>query len=402
LQRYSLTLVAGLGGALGVAYAAASHGAAAAPPLVASVQAIAAPQPAEPAPPPPRDTQQDTIQIALLLDTSSSMDGLINQARSQLWTMVDQMGRITREVDGKTRGVKIELALYQYGNDTLSEKSGYIQQVMPFSTDLDAVSEKLNALFTNGGSEYVPDVIETAVKQLAWKKDASMRFIYVAGNEEFDQGPVPAAEAMRAAAGRDINVQLIFCGGTEPTWQAAAKLAKTDLLSINQDQVAQYIPAPQDADILALGQQINGTYLAYGASGQVSATRQAKADAVSAKMSPKVAVERAQLKGKKAYDNSNWDLVDAYKANAKFLEQATDDQLPTELRGKSLDEKKQIVAAKTAAREDLQKKLAQLEADRTAFLAAERAKAKTTDAPSLGTELMKSAKGIATKKGYKP
>ena len=93
------------------------------------------------------------------------MDGLINQARSQLWTMVDQMGRMTRVVDGKTRGVKIELALYQYGNDTLSEKTGYIQQVLPFSTDLDNVSEKLHALFTNGGSEYVGEVIETAVSQ---------------------------------------------------------------------------------------------------------------------------------------------------------------------------------------------------------------------------------------------
>ena len=34
-----------------------------------------------------------TVQIALLLDTSSSMDGLINQARSQVWKMVNELGR---------------------------------------------------------------------------------------------------------------------------------------------------------------------------------------------------------------------------------------------------------------------------------------------------------------------
>ena len=62
------------------------------------------------------------MQIALLLDTSSSMDGLINQARSHLWNMVDQMGKMTRVVNGKTRGVKIELALYEYGNDTLARR----------------------------------------------------------------------------------------------------------------------------------------------------------------------------------------------------------------------------------------------------------------------------------------
>jgi hypothetical protein len=30
------------------------------------------------------------VQIALLLDTSNSMDGLIDQARSQLWRVVNE------------------------------------------------------------------------------------------------------------------------------------------------------------------------------------------------------------------------------------------------------------------------------------------------------------------------
>jgi len=34
------------------------------------------------------------IQIALLLDTSNSMDGLINQARSQLWAIVNSLGPV--------------------------------------------------------------------------------------------------------------------------------------------------------------------------------------------------------------------------------------------------------------------------------------------------------------------
>jgi hypothetical protein len=390
LRRYSLALVAGLGGAMGVAYAAASHGHARPPAVQHQIAAE-----------PVRDSQQDTVQIAILLDTSSSMDGLINQARSQLWSMVDQMGRMTRVVDGKTRGVKIELALYQYGNDTLSKESGYIQQVLPFTGDLDKVSEKLNGLFTNGGSEYVPEVIETATTQLQWNKDAALRFIYVAGNEEFDQGPVTAAHAMAAAAAHDINVQLIFCGAKEGTWENAAKLAKSDLMSIDQNSVAQYVAAPQDADILRIGQQINATYIAYGASGQASVARQQKADKDSAKLSPKVALERAQLKGKKAYDNRTWDIVDANKNDGDFLAKTADAELPSELQGKSIEEKKQIVATKTAEREALQKQLAKLEADRTAYLAAEQAKHRSTDAPSLGTELMKTAKPVAAKKGYK-
>ncbi|MGH9889699.1 MAG: VWA domain-containing protein, partial [bacterium] len=349
LRRHSLTLVAVLGGAAGVAYAAGWHARSpASAPAPVSVAMAATPTTQKIAEP-PRDTVQDTVQIALLLDTSSSMDGLINQARSQLWNMVDQMGRMTRLVDGKLRGVKVELALYEYGNDRLTAKSGFIRQVSPFSTDLDKVSEALHGLSTNGGSEYVGQVIQTAANQLQWSADPSaLRFIYVAGNEEFNQGPISADAAMMAAARKDIHVQLIYCGGKEPTWEAAAKLAMSDLMTIDQNQVAQHIPSPQDADILRLGTELNDTYIAYGNEGAASAARQAKADASSAAMSPKVALERAQIKSKKSYSNANWDLVDAVEGNEKFLEQASDDQLPAQLRGKTAAEKTQIVAANAA------------------------------------------------------
>jgi hypothetical protein len=402
LRRHSLTLVAALGGAAGVAYAAGSRAGSGAtsPATNATIAAVAAPPaPAEP----PRDEVRDTVQIALLLDTSSSMDGLINQARSHLWNMVDQMGRMTRVVDGKTRGVKIELALYEYGNDTLPAEQGHIRQVVPFTSDLDAVSEQLHALFTNGGSEHAGQVIQRAVTELAWSSDpAAMRFVFVAGNEEFDQGPVTAADAMRAAANKDIHVQLIHCGATEPTWAAAAKLAKSDLTTIDQNLVAQHIPAPQDAEILRLGGELNGTYMAYGDEGGAASARQASADLSSAKLSPKVAIERAQLKSKKgSYKNTHWDVVDAVDADKKFLEKAADDALPPELRGKTLAEKQEIVTKNAAKRDELRARIARLEAERTAFLDGERKKQADAAEPSLETELMKSTKKASAKKGYK-
>jgi hypothetical protein len=403
LRRHSLTLVATVGGAAGVAYAAARH-LDNQPPAPAAVQqagpSTAVPTPAEL----PRDTATDTVQIALILDTSGSMDGLINQARAHLWKMVDDMGKMTRVVDGKVRGVKIELALFEYGNDTLSAESGYIRQVLPLTGDLDTVSEKLHGLFTNGGSEYAGQAIETAVTTLAWSNDPSaLRFVFLAGNEEFTQGPVTAAQAMAAAAKKDINVQLILCGSNDSaTWQPAAVLAQTDLLTIDQNRVAEHIPSPQDAEILRLGNELNGTYVAYGAQGQAAMARQTAADAASAKMSAKVALERSQLKAKKAYKNENWDLVDAVDKDVNFLANAKDGDLPAELQGKTLAEKQAAVAAKAAMRADLKAKIGKLEAERAKFLADEQAKRGGAEAASLETEFEKSTKKAAAKKGYKP
>ncbi len=396
LRRHSLTLVAALGGAAGVAYAAGHRA-----PVQEGYALVSVVQKAMP-PSPEKDTVQDTVQIALLLDTSGSMDGLINQARSHLWNMVDQMGGMTRMVNGKIRTVRVELALYEYGNDTIPAADGYIRQVIPFTGDLDGVSEKLHSLFTNGGSEYAGQAIQTSVQQLQWSSDPStMKFVFLAGNEGFNQGPIDAQTAMDLAAKKDINVQLIYCGTQDDTWEAAAKLAKSDLMTIDQNQVAVHVPAPQDDEILRLGDELNSTYMGYGRMGASSKMRQMEADKSAAKMSKKVAIERMQLKRKKAYDNGNWDVVDALEKKQDFLKEAKDEELPPELKGKSLAEKEALVKANAAKRAELKAKIGKLEAERLQHIQAEKAKTGMKDEKSLDSELMKSTKKVAGKKGYK-
>ena len=90
------------------------------------------------------------IQLAILLDTSSSMNGLIDQTRNQLWQVVNEFSK------AEQNGVKpsLEVAVYEYGNSRLSASNGYIRQVSGLTGELDAVSEALFSLTTNGGSEY--------------------------------------------------------------------------------------------------------------------------------------------------------------------------------------------------------------------------------------------------------
>src|SRR5690606_23023473 len=118
------------------------------------------------------------VKIALLLDTSNSMDGLINQAKAQLWDIVN------------------EFTHAKCGNDKLSSQDGYIIQVLGFSDDLDEISEKLCSLTTNGGEEYCGEVIHTSLKQLDWGKNADdLKMIFIAGNEPFTQGKLDYRDA---------------------------------------------------------------------------------------------------------------------------------------------------------------------------------------------------------------
>src|SRR5882724_6606932 len=134
----------------------------------------------------PADNQ--SIMLALLLDTSNSMDGLIDQAKSQLWKIVNELAA-AKCYDGKKPNIRI--ALYEYGNDGLPSSEGYIRQVSGLTTDLDLISEKLFSLTTNGGNEFCGAVIKKSLTQLDWSSSRSdLKLIFIAGNEPFTQGTV--------------------------------------------------------------------------------------------------------------------------------------------------------------------------------------------------------------------
>jgi len=147
------------------------------------------------------------IQVALMLDTSSSMDGLINQAKSQLWKMVNELA--TAQQNGQVPD--IEIALYEYGNDGLSEHEGYVRQVANLTTDLDKISEELFALKTNGGSEYCGWVIKDGTNQLDWDTNNDvLKIIFIAGNEPFDQGKVDYRTSCKNAIEKGIIINFVI------------------------------------------------------------------------------------------------------------------------------------------------------------------------------------------------
>ena len=101
------------------------------------------------------------VQIAILLDTSGSMEGLIEQAKSQLWKIVNEF------INAKQNGQRpdLQVALYEYGKSSLSQASGWIRQIVPLTNDLDKISEELFALKTNGGDEYCGSILSAGADQ---------------------------------------------------------------------------------------------------------------------------------------------------------------------------------------------------------------------------------------------
>lgn len=342
-----------------------------------------------------------TIQIALLLDTSNSMDGLIDQAKTQLWDVVNKMsGAHCNE-----QQALLEIALYEYGNSRLNSEEGFVRQVLSFSTDLDLISKELFSLRTNGGEEYCGTVIGASLKQLEWKKGKNdLKMIFIAGNEGFNQGAVPFSSSIAQAIEKDVVVNTIFCGdwntGTQLKWKEGATLGKGQYMNLDHNQKSIYVATPYDDQILNYNHLLNDTYIAFGRQGYENKAVQMHMDEAVQEVSTQANVKRTLAKSSANYRNSSWDLVDALD-NEEMKEKVLTDEniktLPDSIRTKSKKEITAFAKAKKQERTYIQNKIKELNQKRDQYIATQ----ELTEANGLESAMFKAIKKQSVSKNYK-
>ena len=337
---------------------------------------------------------QQKIQAAILLDVSSSMDGLIEQAKAQLWNMVSVMGKA--KCDGNI-APQIEIALYEYGRTNNDAKAGYVKQISSFTNDLDKLSQDLFALNTNGGDEYCGQVIFTSLSDLKWDaSNDSYKVIFIAGNEDFLQGNLHYTKACTEAKNKGVIVNTIYCGdrmqGIKEHWNLNAECGTGSFTNINQDSKIEDIPTPYDSTLFVLNSKLNNTYISYGYAGATKYAAQAEVDQKSYLTNKSAALKRVGVKGKKdLYKNDSWDLVDADGAgdSKAFIAKLDKKTLPDSLKNKSNDELKKIIDNKKAERGLVQKEIEETNNKREAFITEAKKRNATKNAPTLETEVEK-------------
>lgn len=322
--------------------------------------------------PPPSDKK---VQVAILFDTSGSMDNLIDQAKARIWSIVNEISELRYEGELPT----MEFSLYEYGNDGLAEKDNYLRQILNFTEDLDDLSQKMFALKTNGGSEYCGAVIQKALDDLKWSNSQTdLKMVYIAGNEEFNQGSVDYKKACSNARSKSVYINSIFCGdyddGVRLHWFDGADCSGGDYFNIDANKELIHIETPFDVEIQSYNDSLNGTYYGFGVEGLRKKEIQLAEDSNAEVMAPSVAAERSISKSKKGvYKNSTWDLVDAVE-EGKDINEIEEEALPEKFKNKTDEEKTALIKETTAERERFQAKIGELAVERENFIAKEKKK----------------------------
>lgn len=330
---------------------------------------------------------QKTLEMVFVLDTTGSMGGLIEGAKTKIWSIVnDVMQRKDRP------RVKIGLVAYRDNGDA------YVTQVTALTEDLDKVYSTLMDFRAEGGGdtpENVRRALAEGVEKAGWTKtnQNTAQILFLVGDapphDDYVQETdvlVTTAKAVR----QNMIVNTIQCGNaidTKQIWQTIAQRGEGKYFAIAQDGGVQAISTPYDARLAELATKLGSTYLAYGggegAAGQRfredSAKVQAETESKVMTGAPMTAqADRAMNKAINSAAYSN-DLIQSIENETVKLEDVKDADLPESLKKMSFAERKKEVEKRLTERKAIRTEILELSKKRDEFIKTERAKSGKQD-----------------------
>ncbi|MFV0388134.1 MAG: vWA domain-containing protein [Pyrinomonadaceae bacterium] len=327
-------------------------------------------------------TKKLDLEMVFVVDTTGSMGGLIEGAKTKIWSIVN------RVMSGKEKpNVKIGLVAYRDNQDM------YVTKIYPLTEDLDSIYTALMEFRAQGGGDLKENVrrgLADGVYKTGWSKPAKnlKQIIFLVGDapphDDYPQEP-DVLETTEAAVKKNMIINTIQCGdvnGTKEIWQKIALNGEGKYFSIAQDGGVNAIETPYDKDLAVLGNQLGGTFLAYG--GGAGATgkeyranakkKQNVAELTVLNSAPATAAaDRALNKTMNSVAYVD-DLLQAIENKTVKLEDVKEEDLPDEIKPLSAEERKAEIERRLSERKEIRAKIVELSKKRDAYITVEAVK----------------------------
>lgn len=328
--------------------------------------------------PPEQDTAKRT-EIVFCLDATGSMGGLIGTAKEKIWSIVSELAQ-----DQSLTSLKLGMVFYRDRGDS------FITQFIPLTDDLDSVyTELLNVSAMGGGDspESVNQALNESVTKMAWSENNRVyKTIFVVGDcpPHMDyQDDVKYTESCKLAAEKGITINTIKlgngCPDAIPHFKSMAECTNGVYLQLDQDASDIVIATPYDKDINEISKKIDQSRLYYGSESERRDNNIKKDNSLRVYGSGTSTAngDRANYKnssaGQKAWMGYK-EIINDYANKEIDIKDIPEDELPEELRNKTIEEKKAILDKLITEREVYKKELAELSKKRQEFINQERAK----------------------------
>ena len=323
---------------------------------------------------PPVDVaaQGHRVEVVFVLDTTSSMSGLIQAAKEKIWSIATTMTSARQNPD-----IRMGLVAFRDRGDR------YVTRRFDLSRDLDSMYAKLMDLRAEGGGdtpESVNQALHDAVHAMSWsEQEQTYKVIFLVGDAppHMDYAddvkyPVTLEQARR----KGIVVNAIQSGqqqSTRPAWQRIASLGAGEYFQVEDSGNAVAVATPFDAKLSALAAELEDTRLYFGDSKAKQAqAAKLEANARLRKELSSEALARRDTFNSTASGKANLlgdsELVDAVTSGRVALDEIAEEELPASLQAMAPAEREAAVDARAQRREALQAEIRKLSESRGDYI----------------------------------
>jgi len=316
--------------------------------------------------------QSHRIEVVFVLDTTSSMSGLIQAAREKIWSIATTMASAQENPD-----IKMGLVAFRDRGDA------YITRVFDLSDDLDSMYASLMDFRAQGGGdgpESVNQALYDAIHKVSWSNDSNVyRVVFLVGDAppHMDYGnDVKYPVTLAVAAKKGIVVNAIQSGQhqfTRPAWQEIAALGHGEYFQVEASGNAVAVSTPFDEKLSRLAAELEDTRLYYG-DAETKKAQKAKLDA-NARLRKELSTEalarrdtfNATASGKANLLGES-ELVDAISSGRVELDEIEEENLPASLQAMAPAEQIVVITEQAQRRDQLQQEIKKLSASRNDFI----------------------------------
>lgn len=341
------------------------------------------------------------VEVVFVLDTTSSMSGLIEAAKNNIWSIASSMASAQPAPD-----MRMGLVAFRDRGDA------YITRVLDLSRDLDAMYVSLTDFKAQGGGdgpESVNAALLAAVNDVSWSQGTdSYKVIFLVGDAppHMDyQGEVQYPEIIRQAQAKGIVINCIQAGDeaqTRKTWQHIASLNQGEYFQVEQGGNAVAVTTPFDTKLAKLARDLEDTRLFYGSKDEreKQARKVATEREVMSSTPAAVQAKRAEFNATAAgADNlyQDGELVSSVIEGRVELDKLKAEDLPAPMVDMSKEEQQAFIAQTVEKRKQIQESIEKLGEQRQQYIVGKLEEAEKKE--SLDAKIYNAIRGQAKAKG---
>ena len=346
--------------------------------------------------------QNHQIEVVFILDTTSSMSGLIQAAKEKIWSIATTMASAEQTPD-----IRMGLVAFRDRGDA------YVTKVLDLSQDLDSMYASLMDFKAQGGGdgpESVNQALYDAVNRISWSKDENVyKVAFLIGDapphmDYINDIKFPITLERAKQKGIIVNtIQSGQNGSTVPVWQNIALLGDGKYFQVENSGNAVAVATPFDKKLSELAASLEDTRLYYGdeeakkSQKLKSAATSKLHDELSEPALARRGIYNATASGKSNFLGDN-ELVDAISSGRVELDDIDKDDMPASLQVLAPEEQMEIITDQARRRDQIKNDIKKLSESRSNYIRQEIA-AQGGASESLDEKIFGAVKEQAKSKG---